>query len=141
MKPKTEKSLDTGNRLPRQTYKLVNYSLFLAFAWGRNLAKELDLGTLEWMGMGLGFSLAILLIDYLLARIGMQYPTRLGVWTSAGFTPLVVQSASEKWESFALRWILGGGSVVLSFIVAYLIVKVFRLCNTTTRTDQEKVDV
>jgi hypothetical protein len=80
-----------------------------------------SLGTVIAIGIFFVFILAIVLIDDLLARAGIQRPIRSGIWASAVLGPVLGFAAFSQWGHPIWSQIIAFASAILTFGVIYLL--------------------
>lgn len=100
---------------------------FSAVRWAFHLVKER--GYLPYRGPGiaislgivLGFALAALLIDYVLARMGVPKRLRSALWFGALFGPYAGLLADNAWQHPVWSHVIGVASTVAGFGLGYLL--------------------
>ena len=74
-------------------------------------------------GVFFAFVLVAVLIDNLLARMGVQNYARSGIWASAMLGPLIGFAVFDRWGYPVLSQVVGFASTVLAFGVFYVLDK------------------
>ena len=120
------KSLDRPRASTTLGYFFVG--LFILF-WSSSLTTMLgfDLkkgfGSLVFIGVGLSLTFVSLLIIRVMARIGVDRPTRSAIMLSAVFGPYVNLAVYHAWKSPVISHIMGFIASIFAFLLSLLLDK------------------
>jgi predicted regulator of Ras-like GTPase activity (Roadblock/LC7/MglB family) len=100
---------------------------FLSYPWVSHLVREWGYvpyggtGIAIVFGMGLGILLTVQLIDYVLARVGLEKPIRSGIWLAAALGPTSGFTVLNEWGHPVGSHVVGSLSTVLAFGLGYFL--------------------
>ena len=83
--------------------------------WGQKPSQQVG----KVLGMAVGFSALLLLIDYVLCRLKLTRAVRSGLWASAALGPYAGLVAWNELAHPVWSQIIGFGSTALFFVVFY----------------------
>jgi hypothetical protein len=118
------KSLDRPRASTTLGYFFV--SLFILF-WSTSLTTILGfnlkkgLGSLVFIGVGLSLTLAAMLVIHLMAKVGVDRPTRSAIMLSAVIGPYVNMAVYHAWESPVISHIAGFIASIFAFLISLLL--------------------
>ena len=112
--------------MPERSYDFGiggGFVAFTAYRWAATMVQEWGWKPSEraWivLGLALGFSLALVLVDYVLWRGRLDRAVRSGLWASAALGPYAGMVAWEELAHPVWSQVIGFGSSVLIFVVFY----------------------
>lgn len=86
-------------------------------AWG--YVPYRGLGIALVLGLGLGVLAAVLLVDYILARVGMEKRIRSGLWLAAALGPAASLAVWNQWGHPVWSQVAGIASTLFGFGLGY----------------------
>jgi hypothetical protein len=96
---------------------ILFWSSSLTALFGYDLKK--GYGVLIFVGIGLALSVATIMINKFMARIGMERSIRSALWLSAVIGPYVNQFSYHSWKIPVISHIAGFTASILTFIFSY----------------------
>jgi hypothetical protein len=84
-----------------------------------------------------GFTLILLLVDYLLSRWKLDTATRSGLWAAAAFGPYAGLIAWEELAAPAWSHAIGLGATIFFFVIFYTLERTIRQKNRKFKLDVE----
>jgi hypothetical protein len=118
-----------SNKHKYSTSLAVIFPAIFGIRWVFQLIKEWDSLPYRNLKIVIAFAaffvfvLAVVLVDDLLARAGIQRPIRSGVWASVILGPVIGLEAFSRWGQPVWSQIIGFTSAVLAFGMIYLLDK------------------
>lgn len=86
-------------------------------AWG--YVPYRGLGIALTLGLGLGVLAAVLLVDYALARVGIEKRIRSGLWLAAAWGPAASLTVWNEWGHLVWSQVAGIAGTFLGFGLGY----------------------
>ena len=99
----------------------VSFLAFIGYRWASSIIAESDVKVLENTGKLLlvtsAFTLALLLVDYLLSQWRLDTRTRSGLWAAAAFGPYAGLVAWEELAALAWSYTIGLSATIFFFVL------------------------